>query len=499
MKNIHSKKGKVTAALTAALITGSIASAMAGQPPKKLPAPEKPAANPLSFADGILTFDFQERVRFESRENNFDFTAKASPAPGGPTHGTDDSWALQRLRLGLTVKPTSWFKVYVQGQDSRELFSDRQALDNRNTTVTAEGNDAFDLRQAYVELADYKKCPWGLKLGRQVLSYGDERLVGGFEWNNIARTFDAAKLTYKGKGWAVDVFAATPVVPVAGEFNQSDFLNGTESARGEIFSGIYLTLDPIPYGTLDLYAFQLNSNSGGMTKAPLGVSTVGTLPGATFKAGSDFTTFGTRIKGDPKKLNGWEYSGEFAYQTGRVQGLDLTAYAVSVGGGYNFKLPMSPRLYAEYNFATGDKDSTDGSLQTFQNLFPTNHKFYGMMDVFSWQNMHNILLSGRINVTKTVTAQLDYNAFWMAQNGDKHYRANGYASFGGVGGQDPGAGGYEGSELDAVVTWNAKKNLQIQGGVAYYVPGQKFKNQILPGSVGHADARFAYLQATVNF
>jgi hypothetical protein len=111
MKINHSKKNTITAAVTAAILTGSVGSVLAGDTTKKMPAPTAaPAANPLSLADGILTFDFQERLRFESRENNFDFRNNASPGKASGAYGTDDSWALNRLRLGLTVKPTSWFK-----------------------------------------------------------------------------------------------------------------------------------------------------------------------------------------------------------------------------------------------------------------------------------------------------------------------------------------------------------------------------------------------------
>jgi hypothetical protein len=119
-------------------------------------------------------------------------------------------------------------------------------------------------------------------------------------------------------------------------------------------------------------------------------------------AHSDFATIGTRIKGDPKKLGGWEFGGEFAYQVGTVRGLDLNAFAGTAGVGYNWlEVPRQPRLYAELNYASGDDSPansaggvTGGSIHTFQNLFPTNHFFYGIMDNFAWQNMENVKVSG---------------------------------------------------------------------------------------------------------
>src|SRR5262249_18285553 len=150
--------------------------------------------------------------------------------------------------------------------------------------------------------------------------------------------------------------------------------------RDQLFAGAYFTTTYLDFQTTDVYALLLDQNNA----ATVNSKGVVTKPATR----TDFGTFGTRIKGDAKKLNGFEYDGEFAFQTGEVRGLDLTAFESHVGVGYNwFNVWGSPRLYAEYNYATGDSDPTDGKIETFQNLFPTNHKFYGYMDLFSWQNL----------------------------------------------------------------------------------------------------------------
>ena len=85
---------------------------------------EKKKAEPiplLSFADGKVIFDVQERLRWEVRENNFDFRSNVNAV-------TDDGWLLQRFRIGMMLKPVPWLKVYAQGQDSREFFSGRTLI-----------------------------------------------------------------------------------------------------------------------------------------------------------------------------------------------------------------------------------------------------------------------------------------------------------------------------------------------------------------------------------
>ena len=451
-----------------------------------------PESTLLSFYDGKLVFDVQERFRWEVRENNFDFN-KATRVP------TDDNWFEQRFRIGMAVKPVSWLKLYVQGQDSREIDSNRPKIPG---ALGAEGDDSFDLRQAYVEFADYSKCPFGLKVGRQILSYGDERLVGAFDWNNFGRTFDAAKLTYKGKGFWVDAFSSSPVVIWNDRPNKSELFNqnGALPQRDLLFSGLYLSIDPLPFGTWDFYSFLLDESSGNVSTQQ------GTLaapaPKGSLANHSDFVTLGTRIKGDPKKLNGWEFSGEYAYQVGKLRGLDLSAVAVNTGFGYNWlKTPGKPRLFLEYNFASGDDSAAtapgakaDGDINTFQNLFPTNHPLYGNMDFFSWQNMQDVRLSSRISPLKSVTLQLDYSLHWLADTNDSWYRANGLATVRPLTAAARNANSYQGSEIDFVATWNATKYLQFQGGYSHF-----FAGNYLEETGGHSDADFVYVQATLNF
>lgn len=118
-------------------------------PPVKKKETEKKEPNPLSFWDGRLVFDLEERIRFEGRNNNRDFNAAVDD-------DNDDAWLLNRFRLGLAVKPVSWLKLYGQTQDLREAFSDRANIPG---VRGAEGDDEFDLRQAYVAIGDTKKFP----------------------------------------------------------------------------------------------------------------------------------------------------------------------------------------------------------------------------------------------------------------------------------------------------------------------------------------------------
>lgn len=439
----------------------------------------KPASSPLCFYDGRLCFDVQERVRFEARNNNFDFNDSVNAL-------TDDAFVLQRFRIGVAIKPADWLKIYAQGQDSREIDSDRPNIPG---ALAAEGDDAFDLRQAYVQVGP----KWlNVTAGRQTLSYGDERLVGAFDWNNFGRVFDAVKLHYEQPKFSVDLFASSVVNIYRDSINLSDLFNGSETHRDQVFSGLYVSTTALEVQTTDFYVFVLNQNNAVPT-APAITSPTTSL-GLTDDR-TDFVTIGTRIKADPKKLHGFEYEGEFAFQTGNVRGLDLTAFAAHAGLGYNFMdAPWKPRLSVEYNFATGDNNSTDGDIETFQNLFPTNHKFYGYIDAFSWQNLHNPAISLRVTPTAKLTAQLDGHAFFLATNEDAWYRANGVARVRPLNGAARDASKFAGTEIDFTVNYKATKHLALQAGYSHFFAGDYL------GDTGtQDDADFGYVMATLSF
>ena len=143
-RSLHRKAGALLVACAFACGSAAIAGVAEPTPtvaPKTV-VEKKPEPNPLCFLDGKLCLDVQERFRFEVRDNNFDFNSTVDSL-------TDDAFFLNRFRLGIAIKPVDWLKFYAQGQDSEEFDSDRPDIPG---TMGAEGDNNFDLRQAYIQL-----------------------------------------------------------------------------------------------------------------------------------------------------------------------------------------------------------------------------------------------------------------------------------------------------------------------------------------------------------
>ncbi len=469
------------------------------------------ACNPLSFADDKLVFDVQERLRLEERNNNFDFNDKVNSS-------TDALFLLQRFRLGMLVKPDGWLKLYAQGQDSREIDSKR---DKVPFVLGAEGDDPFDLRQGYVELGDLNEFPLSAKVGRQELIYGDERLVGAFDWNNFSRTFDAVKLHYQNteqRFWA-DAFAAH-VVTIQGTGPQGNYGEDFNDANwNDTFAGVYGSTTKLAFQTTDAYFLYRNKESNNPLYQDDATPTSHTARPYDIK--EEIYTIGLRMKSTPGKLNGFDYETEGAYQWGRDAGRIGTAYPNTINGGtmldhsafaaegrlgYTWEdAAWKPRLGAEYSVASGDKNPNDHSDQSFLNLFPTNHKFYGYMDLFAWKNVHDPSLQLKLtpyqdktDPWKNITVELDGHAFWLFTNQDTWYRANAVTTVRPLNAAALSANTYVGSEIDLIIGYQPMKWVKLQAGYSHFFAGD-YVRETAAGTNGQDDADFAYLQTTITF
>jgi hypothetical protein len=89
----------------------------------------------------------------------------------GSGGGRDDTYYLNRIRLNTSVSVNSWLRGFAQFQDAQTLAYD---VANHPTSHT----NTVDLRQGYIEAFQPGTASVGVRVGRQTLSYGNERLVG---------------------------------------------------------------------------------------------------------------------------------------------------------------------------------------------------------------------------------------------------------------------------------------------------------------------------------
>ena len=105
-----------------------------------------------------IRITFEERTRWEERTGvNFGSAA-------------DQQDGLTRIRIGAQYEPTEWLKFSGMGQDARAPFFGVPAPNTYR--------DTMDLHEAYVELYGHRKTGFGATFGRQMVNYGEARLIG---------------------------------------------------------------------------------------------------------------------------------------------------------------------------------------------------------------------------------------------------------------------------------------------------------------------------------
>ncbi len=475
---------------TGHILSGSIAllaltlPAFAGSTEKN---PE-PKSDALTFANGILTLDIEERLRWEVKDNVKDFNR-------GVNDINDDGWVYSRLRVGLTIKPSPWVRIYAQTQDAREGFPTRGNTPGINGS---EAGDYFDLRQAYAEIGNLKESPLTLTVGRMALDYGDRRLIGDSRFSNVGLTFDGVKLHLQTDKFWVDAFAVRPVQIRKNVINDSD--------NADNFFGIYGGTDILGFQTTELYLLYRDKADDQSNLSPTNTQN----PDGTYRGPAQrIATLGTRWKSKPGALRGFDYGAEFAYQFGSLwtgdrstKRLNQHAFASAITVGYTWEEALwKPRLGVEYDYASGDKNSKDGSSQSFQNLFPGNHQHYGFLDEFAWRNMHGVRLSFSVKPHKDVELTLDYHAFWLAETTDYWYTSNANSTVrtttSGKNGRDVrtiGASNFAGHELDFSTDWKVNRHLSLLVGYSHFFAGSYLRD-----TGTHSDADFGYVEATLKF
>jgi len=185
-------RAAVVTALTAALGTW----AAAGTPPQGKADKQAPAhwSDPLKGIPlGPLRLDIggSVRLRYEYRD---DFSQQRY-ADRRTDDLRRDGFLLQRVRLDLDVKFAEEAHLFVQLQDARAHGSDFTEDDFPAAVHSCPFWNPLDLRQAYLEMLHIGGTAFGIKVGRQAIFYGDNRIWGPGEWGNVGRyTWDAVKL-----------------------------------------------------------------------------------------------------------------------------------------------------------------------------------------------------------------------------------------------------------------------------------------------------------------
>lgn len=408
---------------------------------------------------------------------NVRFRYESNDAPSGNAAREQDfDFSHLRARLGFDYKGNRWsFHAVAQGAGSFDL-PDNGSFGIGPVYFGANGGDTdpTDLNIAELDVT-FKTKNFLAKLGRQKWSDGaevmtgvayldgvkkrrmGERLIGNWDWVNVGRRYDGLSLAVSGQPFHLAAFFFEPL---QGGVNYEDAFEDFDN-------------------DLTLFGATLTGRYGktwrGAEWRVFGIEFEDERLPALLAAGApiEITTLGASVllgneRGD---ILLW-----FAQQTGDwgVVDHDAQAYIVEVGrkfldGPVNFSARLG---LAE---ASGD-GSPGGDHETFFNLLPTNHKWYGAIDFSAFQNLRNLYLDATLQRGQlTVTAGL--HRFELPEDTDAWYGGSGAFNLAvlGYAARRPASGRFTddeiGHELDVSVAWKFKNGFKLDGGLSFFDGG----------------------------
>lgn len=308
-----------------------------------------PLAVPAQDSEKGLSFDLSYMTRGEVRN-------------GGLVKGEESAddfaaFLLGRTRLGL--------KYEGQGISSRLTAQ-------HSGTWGSQGGGTLGIYEAWVQLES--KQGLFVRVGRQDLSYDDQRIFGSDDFSMTGMSHDVLKAGFERSGHKFHVFAA---------FNQ----NGENtSGGGTYFSGGYQ-----PYKAMESAWYHYD-----FKRIPLGASllflNLGMQGGE--KGEDNVRTWQQQLAGTylSFKPKGWSFEGAFYYQMGKSEyGIPVEAWMASSKVTAN--LGTKTVLSGGYDYLSGDEHFATPSegmigviqhdkIRGFNSIYGSHHKFYGAMDFF---------------------------------------------------------------------------------------------------------------------
>ena len=218
--------------------------------------------------------------------------------------GTNNSFNLIRTRIHADLWYRDQVRLFAEFIDARSFSPDLAPLaTDRNHT------DMLNLF-ADIKLANTKDGHAYLRVGRQELLYGSQRLIAPLDWANTRRTFQGVKTFWRTSKFDVDAFWVRPMDTEKGNFDNWDTQRN--------FFGLWGTYKPKKGHLADFYYLSLDDNRN--------VSAANVAQGNIMRGDSIVHTLGSRLIGN---FNRFLYEIEGMYQFGERSNLNVSAFAVA--------------------------------------------------------------------------------------------------------------------------------------------------------------------------
>ena len=365
------------------------------------------------------------------------------------------SFVSQRSRLNLNFK--------------QEKISAKLTLQNVRTwgdvkTTTTNDKNGIILFEAWGQYLFDEN--WSTRVGRQVISYDNQRIFGEIDWLQQGQSHDAAVVSYKkGK-------------------HQLDFGAALNADSEDLFRNLYTT----NYKNMQYAWYHTDFSNFQMSLLALNTGFQYEQPATTNLEIDYIQTFGTFLKYKKNKLDA-DLSLYAQTGKGKLTSNNTTVNAYNVGVNINYAVTNEVKAGLGYEYLSGkDQTDTENIIKSFNPIFGTNHAFNGFMDYFYVGNHKN-----------TVGLQDVYLKLNYAPN-KWNFAVTPHVFMTAADVKNPLASdimdNYLGTEVDVTVGYSLHKNIGISAGYSQMFGTETL--EVLKGGNKDLDNNWAYVMVNFN-
>lgn len=393
----------------------------------------------------------EQRARYEYLRN-----------PWRPGEPTSDGQLPLRTRLRLGIDAFSPVRFLLELEDARTNFDDPGDFTGNET-------DELDILQLLVTAGTPDLLGLGLPadahLGRMTMDVGSRRLVARNRFRNTTNSFDGIHLQLGPRpAWRVRAFA---VKPVEREEHTMD-----DSAWQQYFWGAALESKQLEWLNGELYYFGLDDRASATERR--------------------YTTLGARGLRVARKGQ-IDYEVELAGQFGERGSDDQSAFYGHAELGYSFDCPWSPRLIAQFDYASGTADPDGDDSNAFDPLFGARRWDLNPTGIFGPFRRTNIVSPGvRLQVAPLPTVRAFVKVrYWELEEAKDAFAGNGLSDPTGE------AGDHLGTDVELSVSWSPRPWWALEVGYDHWWKGQYLRR--VPNVSSTKDSDYFFVSNQFRF
>lgn len=313
----------------------------------------------------------------------------------------------------------------------------------------------YDKADVFQVFADYKlrltqKQFIMLRLGRQQLAFGANRLVGLREGPNIRRSFDMGRLIYKVNRSKIEAFYGREVMPLFEAFDNDFSLFNHEAVNDKLW-GIYFHFPTrVLGGRHEFYYLGFQSKNVAFNEV----------------AGKETRhTIGMRRFGNLTKE--WTFNTEIIYQFGEAGGNRINAFSVASDGRYMLSdFRWKPNIGLKLEYASGDQNAGDGKVQSFNPMF-VNPAYYSLAGTITPVNLVSVHPFVGAKPSEKLRIYAEWAMFWRASVQDGLYRPTRFINRPADGNKSRNIG----HQFGLIAKYEANRHLSFDLNASYFIAG----------------------------